>query len=106
MHAQMNSRLPRGRGPWLAWPIVFVPLTILLHELGHLVVARTLGFRNATLHFSAVDPGFSFGAGSSAEGLVGLAGPLVTILLTATGIIWAQRSRGTVWPYALAVAAS
>lgn len=92
--------------PWFVWPIAFVPVTILLHEMGHLIVARSLGFRDATLHFSAVNPGPSYGAGSAGEGLVGLAGPLVTVVLTAVGIFWAYRDRAAVWPYCLAVAAA
>jgi hypothetical protein len=87
-------------------PAILVPLSILLHELGHFAVARALGFDNAKLHYSAVDPGPNPGAPAWMSGAVGLAGPIVTIALVALAIIAHGRRRDSVWPFALAIAAA
>jgi hypothetical protein len=90
----------------LVFAALFVPITILLHELGHLVAARALGFDRAKLHFSAVDPGPLHGQAAWAPGVVGLAGPAVTLILIIAAIAMHNRNRTAAWPLALAIAAA
>ncbi len=99
-------------GAWKAalllagWSFLLVPVCIVLHELGHLLTALALGFPNPAFHFSAVSPGDVSQQAQWELGAVGLAGPLVTALLTAMGIA-AHRCRPALsWPFALAVAAA
>jgi hypothetical protein len=41
----------------VAWTLLLAPACILLHELGHYVVALAVGYPNPVLRFSGVDPG-------------------------------------------------
>jgi hypothetical protein len=86
--------------------IALVPLCIILHELGHLLTALALGFPNPEFHFSAVSPGDVSQQAQWELGAVGLAGPLVTALLTVVGIAAHRRWSRSVWPFALAIAAA
>ena len=86
--------------------IALVPVCIVLHELGHLLTALLLGFPNPEFHFSAVSPGDVTQQEQWELGTVGLAGPLATLLLTVLGISAHRRWQGSVWPFALAIAAA
>lgn len=86
--------------------ILLVPVGILLHELGHLFTALALGFPNPEFHYGAVSPGDVTKQAQWELGAVGLAGPLVTALLTVLGIAAHRVWRFSVWPFALAVAAA
>jgi hypothetical protein len=55
--------------------ILFVPVTIVLHELAHLIAALALGFPNPEFHFNAVSPGDVRGQAQWELGAVALAGP-------------------------------
>lgn len=89
------------------WALALAPLTILLHELGHWVVAKASGFE-PVLRYSAVSgipevPPFGgkpLGVAASA-----LAGPLVSIFLTATGYLLWRRRPSLTWALALAFVA-
>jgi hypothetical protein len=101
------------KGSRWKWPlslagasIALVPLGIVLHELGHLLTALALGFPNPEFHFSAVSPGDVSRQEQWELGAVGLAGPLVTGLLTVLGIAAHRRWPLSVWPFALAIAAA
>lgn len=91
---------------WLGWPLLLAPLTILLHELGHLLAAIALGFPDPALHFSWVSHGDVSGRPSWQLGVVGLAGPVVTALLVFAGATLLLRRRQMPFGYALAVAAA
>jgi hypothetical protein len=96
---------PRRLAPWLVWSLVFAPIGIVLHEVGHLLVAQAIGFPNPTLHFSGVDPGESAGLPSTAVGWVALAGPLVSAGLALIGCAWMRWRAADAWAAALAIAA-
>ena len=85
--------------------ILFVPVGIVLHELGHLLTALALGFPNPEFHFSAVSPGDASQQAQWELGAVGLAGPIVTALLTGLGLALHRRWPASPWPFALAIAA-
>lgn len=100
----ISSWLARLSG-WAVWPLILAPLTILLHELGHLIVAILLGFPDPQLHFSSISHGDVSDRAGWQGGMVGLAGPAVTAVLVIAGLIysaWRPRQR---FGYALAVAA-
>lgn len=86
--------------------MLLVPVCIVLHELGHLITALALGFPNPELHFSAVSPGDVSQQEQWELGAVGLAGPIVTALLTVIGIAVHRNRPLSAWPFALAIAAS
>ena len=101
-----NRSWVRRVAPWAGWCVLFVPLTIVLHELGHYTTARFLGFPNPVLHYSVVTPGDVTGIRPSLVGVVGLAGPAVTIILAAFACTWILLRSPTRWAFALAVAAA
>jgi hypothetical protein len=83
------------------------PVAALLHELGHWIVAKAAGFQ-PILHAYAVSglpDAAPFGGNPTGVAAVALAGPAVTLLLTAVGYrLWRQDwSRS--WALALAFAA-
>ena len=78
---------------------VAVPLTVLLHELGHFIVARSLGFRDVRLHAFATE----YTAGNYPEThrfYVAVAGLAVTVILTVLAGTLALRSPR---PFSLAI---
>jgi len=87
--------------------LVMAPIAALLHELGHWIVAKAAGFQ-PILHAYAVSEipdAAPFGGNPSGVAAVALAGPTVTLLLTAVGyLLWRQDSSRS-WALALAFAA-
>jgi len=94
-----------GARPWVAWSLVLAPVTIVLHELGRLFVARAVGFPDPTLHFNSVDPGLADGLPQAALGLSTLAGPVVSAALALGACVWIFWCAATPWAIALAVTA-
>jgi hypothetical protein len=91
--------------PWAAWCVLFVPLTIVLHELGHYLTAVLAGSPNPALHYSWTNPGDVAAKSSAIGGMIGLAGPAVTIILSAFGCLWIRVRRPARWAFALSVSA-
>ena len=89
---------------WGRWGLLMVPLTIVLHELGHLFAALALGFPDAALHFSSISHGDVTLQPPWKTGMVGLAGPCVTAVLAIAGCLLMRR--GARWTFALAMAAA
>lgn len=97
---------PRKLVAWGAWPLILVPLTIVLHELGHLVTALILGFPDAAIHFSHISHGDISERASWQSGVVGLAGPLTTATLLLSGVGLILRRPHSRFGYGLAVASA
>ena len=91
---------------WTAWPLMLAPLTILLHELGHLAAANALGFPEPALHFSSISHGDVSARPSWQSGVVGLAGPAVTATLLFAGLGLILRRPTLKFGYGLAVASA
>lgn len=75
------------------WSVALFPITVLLHELAHWLVARASGFP-ARLHFASVDnfpEQLPFGGAPGLVALTTLAGPAMTIALMIAGM--AARSK-------------
>jgi len=92
--------------PWAMWSLFLAPVTIVLHEIGHLIVALAVGFPNPTLHFNSVDPGTASGLPLAASGLAALAGPVVSAALALGACAWLFWRDATPWAAALAVTAA
>jgi hypothetical protein len=107
-HLSVNDRhVPVRRvSAWAGWCVLFVPLTIVAHELGHYTTARLLGFPNPALHFSSISPGDISGMPASLSGVVGLAGPAVTVLIAVFACTWILLLGPARWAFALAFAAA
>ncbi|HEY5721854.1 MAG TPA: hypothetical protein VIT45_05985 [Allosphingosinicella sp.] len=85
----------------------FTPVTILLHELGHLAIAFASGLP-AELHPASVSGGAHVGSGqpSALIALQAAGGPLVTVAMSlAAGLLYV-RNPGRRWALAFAVAAA
>ncbi len=102
-----------ANGPWLrralawsGWCLPMVPLTILLHELGHLVAAAALGFPDIALHFSSVSHGDVADRPAWAAAAVGFAGPMVTVVMTLFAVGWITLRTKARWAFALAIASA
>ena len=102
----MPSRT-RVLGTLFVSALVMAPVAALLHELGHWIVAKAAGFQ-PILHAYAVSglpDAAPFGGNPTGVAAVALAGPAVTLLLTAVGYrLWRQDSSRS-WALALAFAA-
>jgi len=92
--------------PWGAWCVLFVPLTIVLHELGHYSAALLAGSPNPVLHYSWTSPGDLAGQDGSIDGVIGLAGPAVTVILSVFACAWILLRGPARWAFALAVSAA
>lgn len=83
-----------------------MPITIVLHELGHYATARALGFPNPVFHYSSIDPGDVRTIPPSLSGVVGLAGPAITVILALFACGWILYKGPSRWAFALAVSAA
>ena len=92
--------------PWGAWCVLFVPLTIVLHELGHYSAALLAGSPNPVLHYSWTSPGDLAGQDGSIGAVIALAGPAVTIILSVFACAWILLRGPARWAFALAVSAA
>ncbi len=79
-----------------AWCVLLFPLSVLLHELAHVLAGRLGGFAMILHHASATGlPEVPPWAGRpGAVALAALAGPLVTLALAGLGAINARRAWG------------
>jgi hypothetical protein len=91
---------------WGAWCLLFVPATIVAHELGHLTAAAALGFPDVALHFSSISHGDIAGKPAWTNGVVGLSGPLVTVIITLVACAAIALRGGPPWAFALAISAA
>jgi hypothetical protein len=85
--------------------VIFVPLTIVLHELGHYLAALSVGSPNPVLHYSWTVPGDLPSQAPLVDGIIGLAGPAVTVVLALFACAWLYLRGPTKWAFALAVSA-
>lgn len=89
------------------YALVMGPLAALTHELGHWIVGKAAGFQ-PVLHAYAVSglpEAAPFGGNPLGVAAAALAGPVVTLLLTAAGYaLWRQEASRN-WALALAFAA-
>ena|GEM_PF-4501458 len=84
----------------------FVPLTIVLHELGHYSASLWAGSPNPALHYSWTSPGDLTAKDASIDGVIGLAGPAVTVILSVFACAWILLRSPARWAFALAVSAA
>lgn len=91
--------------PWVAWCVLLAPLTIVLHEVGHYAAARWAGSPNPVLHYSWTDPGSLPTKGGMTDGVIGLAGPAVSIILALVACAWILTRGPARGAFALAVCA-
>jgi hypothetical protein len=89
--------------PWAAWCVLLAPLTIVLHEMGHYAAAAWAGSPNAVLHYSWTDPGNLPVKGGVIDGVIGLAGPAVTVALSMFACAWILLRGPARWAFALAI---
>jgi hypothetical protein len=94
--ARNRARNKQNLAALLVWSVILVPVTVLVHELAHWLVARSAGFP-AQLHFASVS-GFPeqapFGGAPIAVGLVALAGPAMTLAFVGLGMANARHAWG------------
>jgi hypothetical protein len=90
-----------------AWTVALGPLAVLLHELGHWVVGKAVGFQPMVhaASVSGIPIVAPFGGNPAGVAATLLAGPLITLLLTAAGYaLWRQQPSRS-WALALAFTA-
>lgn len=83
------------------------PIAVLLHELGHWIVANAAGFQ-PVLHayaVSGVPDAAPFAGNPTGVAAVALAGPMVTLILTVAGYTLWRRDPSRSWALAMAFAA-
>ena len=88
------------------WAALLAPVGLVLHELGHLAAAWTLGFDNARLRVASVSGGARLD--SAPDWMVAVqagSGPLVTLLLLALAYAFAARPPRPNWAISLAATA-
>ena len=102
----VNTRI-RKPATLFVCSLIVAPLAVLIHELGHWTVAKAAGFQ-PVLHAFAVSglpEAAPFGGNPEGVATAALAGPVITLLLTAAGYaLWRQRTSRN-WALALAFAA-
>lgn len=100
----IKSNAASGINFWLMWSGVAVlaaPVAIVLHEIGHFVVAEAFGFPDVVLHYTFVSDGAEeAGFPAWQRGVKAIAGPVVTLVLV-LGSVAVMRKIG---PHPLAVA--
>lgn len=95
----------RGAALLALMSLLFTPLTILLHELGHFMVPHLAGL-SAQLHPTRISGGAALG--SEAPWLVALqagGGPLITALMGLGGAFLYRADARRLWALAFAIAA-
>jgi hypothetical protein len=90
---------------WGRWCLLMVPISIVLHELGHLAAAAWAGYPDLALHYSSTSQGDIASFPAWTRGVVGLAGPAVTVLLGFFACGWIAVRGRSPWAFALLVAA-
>lgn len=93
---------------WLTWSAIAAaaaPAAIVLHELGHFVAARALGFSGVALHFASVSVAEATEAAPWQRGMQAAAGPLVTLAIVLLCCLAASRHGGRAWTIAPAFGA-
>lgn len=104
--APVRATTVRGWLLWAAIAAVGVPVTIILHELGHLVSASAFGFPDVMLHYGSVSDGAAQGDFPAwQEGVTAAAGPLVTVGIVLGCCYLAVRLGPRPWTVAPAFAA-
>lgn len=105
--SQSAARHARGRQAYLplaVWAFLLAPLAVLLHELGHWVAGRIMGYE-VLLEVGSVSGGAKLGAAPGGDvALQAGAGPAVSVALTLLALAFIRR--GSVAPWALALAAA
>ena len=89
--------------PWAAWCVLLAPLTIVVHEVGHYAAAVWAGSTNPVLHYSWTDPGNLPVKGGFIDGVIGLAGPAVTVTFSLFACAWILLRGPARWAFALAI---
>ncbi|CAA9526599.1 MAG: hypothetical protein AVDCRST_MAG91-2585 [uncultured Sphingomonadaceae bacterium] len=91
---------------WASWALLLTPLTLVLHEAGHLLAGLVFGLPGLELHFSHVSHGSVADRSALVLSTVGFTGPLVTIALALAGMVWILFRGPSVWAFALVAAAA
>ena len=91
---------------WAFWALLLTPLTLVLHEAGHLLAGLAFGLPGLQLHFSQVSHGNIADRSALVLSLVGFAGPLATMALALAGMLWVLFRRPSIWAFALVIAAA
>lgn len=103
----MSRRAPLTDAARLAgWAVLMAPLGLFLHELGHFLAGRLLGFDDVRVGVAGVSGGARLG--ETADRMVAIqagAGPAVTLLLLILAWAFVARSPRHLWAVALAATA-
>lgn len=91
---------------WTLWSFLLTPLTLLLHEVGHLLAGLAFGLPGLQLHFSHVSHGDVADRSAAVLSTIGFAGPLVTLVLALSGMAWVSLRKPSPWAFALVIAAA
>jgi hypothetical protein len=105
LREQVGSSWVQRALPWAGWCVLFVPLSIVAHELGHLSAAFWFGLPDPAIHYSSISHGDVAAQPRSAVGVVGLMGPAVTVILALIACGWIILRGPARWAFALAIAA-
>jgi hypothetical protein len=103
----MKQRSWGEAGKLFLLTLLLTPITILIHELGHLAVPMIFNLP-AQLHPTSVSGGAVPGSGAPSWMIAAQAGsgPLVTVLMALAGGFLHSRDRRRLWALAVAVAAA